>query len=124
VVGNKDVRLKVPLAFRPGKRSRDDFSGGSHERHALVTNHLVFNIEVQLGLGRARGFGEIELIAVLQLAGCLKRQIPLRGNNLYFLIRVSFRRGDPDADASPSRKIPHAEGVVKREVAGVLGQGG
>src|SRR5713226_9340997 len=44
--GNQGIGLQVPLTFCAGKRSRDDSSGGSQQRQTLVTNHLVFHIEV------------------------------------------------------------------------------
>ncbi|MGD0165442.1 MAG: hypothetical protein ABSB39_23590, partial [Candidatus Sulfotelmatobacter sp.] len=95
---------------------------GFAERDALVTDHVILDIEVQFRL-RGVGLGIVNLVAVFRFAGLLQREIALSGDDFHFLISVGLSRGDPDANLFPTREISYGEGIVKREVAGFLGQG-
>src|SRR5580700_3141455 len=88
-----------------------------------MARHIVFHIEVQFGLRRGR-FGVIDIVAVFRLSGFLQRQIAFSRDDFYLLISVRLRCGDPDSDFLPSRKISYRKGIVKREMAGILADGG
>ena len=93
------------------------------ERDALVANHVIYHTEVQFGLRRIC-LGIINPVAVFRLAGFLQRQIAVGRDDINLLISVGLRCREPDSDLFPSGKIPDREGVLKREMARILGKGG
>ncbi len=105
-----------------GREVGDQVRGGT-ERHALVAYDVVFHIKVQFGLGCDASLSIVDFVAVFRFAGFLQGQIAVGGNDLHLLIGVGLRCGNPDSDFLARGQIFHREGVVKCEVARVLGDG-
>ena len=101
--GHERVRLQIFLTLFLGESDGDDARRWI-QCDAFVADDVILNVEVQFGLSRRSGFGEIDLIAELRFAGFLQRQVALSRNDFHFLKGVRVRRRNPDTNALARRQ--------------------
>src|SRR6202007_3106416 len=91
---------------------------------AFVADDVIFDFEVQFGLRRILSLRVVDLVSEFRIASLFQREISLRGYDFHVLESVGVRGRNPNANIFSRRHVFHREGVVKREVARVLGEAG
>ena len=70
-----------------------------------MADYVVFDFEVQFGLGCGVGLGKVNFVAIFRLVGFLQWQIAFGGDDFHFLICIRMGGRNPDRTFFPAGKF-------------------